>query len=142
MKMKSEVELLERTGAQVTVLDSGCCGMAGPLASKKKNLPSPRLWPSASCFPPSEPLRPATSSSPTASVAASKSAQNSLRRALHLAQILRGDSSTETFAKLLVTAQFFPYSTRRSALKLGVFYTDNFLAASPNFEKILIFKTI
>ncbi len=30
MTMKDEVRLLEATGAEVTMLDSGCCGMAGP----------------------------------------------------------------------------------------------------------------
>jgi FAD/FMN-containing dehydrogenase/Fe-S oxidoreductase len=30
MKMTDEVELLRRTGASVKLLDSGCCGMAGP----------------------------------------------------------------------------------------------------------------
>ena len=30
MTMKDEVKLLEATGAEVTMLDSGCCGMAGP----------------------------------------------------------------------------------------------------------------
>ncbi|MFP5228772.1 MAG: FAD-binding and (Fe-S)-binding domain-containing protein [Acidobacteriota bacterium] len=30
MKMTDEVDLLRRTGANVTLLDSGCCGMAGP----------------------------------------------------------------------------------------------------------------
>ncbi|HKR28286.1 MAG TPA: hypothetical protein VJS11_12560, partial [Acidobacteriaceae bacterium] len=30
MKMTDEVTLLQRTGANVELLDSGCCGMAGP----------------------------------------------------------------------------------------------------------------
>jgi len=35
-KMKAEVALLERAGAQVSVLDSGCCGMAGPFGFEKE----------------------------------------------------------------------------------------------------------
>ena len=30
MKMTDEVAILRRTGADVDLLDSGCCGMAGP----------------------------------------------------------------------------------------------------------------
>ncbi len=36
MKMRSEVELLRRTGAQVQLLDSGCCGMAGPFGFERE----------------------------------------------------------------------------------------------------------
>jgi Fe-S oxidoreductase len=34
-KMNAEKSLLEATGAKVTVLDSGCCGMAGPFGFEK-----------------------------------------------------------------------------------------------------------
>jgi Fe-S oxidoreductase len=34
-KMKAEHKLLEDTGAQVTMLDSGCCGMAGPFGFER-----------------------------------------------------------------------------------------------------------
>jgi Fe-S oxidoreductase len=33
--MKAERKLLEQTGAQVTMLDSGCCGMAGPFGFER-----------------------------------------------------------------------------------------------------------
>ena len=33
--MKAERTLLEQTGAQVTMLDSGCCGMAGPFGFER-----------------------------------------------------------------------------------------------------------
>jgi Fe-S oxidoreductase len=33
--MKTERGLLEQTGAQVTMLDSGCCGMAGPFGFER-----------------------------------------------------------------------------------------------------------
>ncbi len=35
-KMKAEVALLERAGGRVSVLDSGCCGMAGPFGFEKE----------------------------------------------------------------------------------------------------------
>jgi FAD/FMN-containing dehydrogenase/Fe-S oxidoreductase len=36
MKMTDEVALLRRTGAEVTLLDSGCCGMAGPFGFERE----------------------------------------------------------------------------------------------------------
>jgi Fe-S oxidoreductase len=33
--MKAEHTLLQQTGAQVTMLDSGCCGMAGPFGFER-----------------------------------------------------------------------------------------------------------
>jgi FAD/FMN-containing dehydrogenase/Fe-S oxidoreductase len=36
MKMTAELSLLRRTGADVTLLDSGCCGMAGPFGFEKE----------------------------------------------------------------------------------------------------------
>jgi Fe-S oxidoreductase len=35
LNMKAERSLLEHTGAQVTMLDSGCCGMAGPFGFER-----------------------------------------------------------------------------------------------------------
>ncbi|MFN2975579.1 FAD-binding and (Fe-S)-binding domain-containing protein [Terriglobus aquaticus] len=37
MKMSAEEEVLQRMGARATVLDSGCCGMAGPFGFEKEN---------------------------------------------------------------------------------------------------------
>ncbi len=34
--MNDEMTLLARTGANVTLLDSGCCGMAGPFGFEKE----------------------------------------------------------------------------------------------------------
>jgi FAD/FMN-containing dehydrogenase/Fe-S oxidoreductase len=36
MKMKDEMTILHATGAQVELLDSGCCGMAGPFGFEKE----------------------------------------------------------------------------------------------------------
>jgi Fe-S oxidoreductase len=35
MKMTDEVAILRRTGADVQLLDSGCCGMAGPFGFER-----------------------------------------------------------------------------------------------------------
>ncbi len=35
MSMKDEMKLLRATGAEVELLDSGCCGMAGPFGFEK-----------------------------------------------------------------------------------------------------------
>ncbi len=37
MSMKDEMSLLRATGAEVEMLDAGCCGMAGPFGFEKKN---------------------------------------------------------------------------------------------------------
>ena len=93
MKMTSEVEILRRTGAEVTLLDSGCCGMAGPFGfEKEKFAVSQNLAERA--------LLPAVrgSSAGTLVVADGFScreqiAQNSVRRAVHFAEVLRPGSS-------------------------------------------------
>ena len=36
MKMADELALLRRTGADVELLDSGCCGMAGPFGFERE----------------------------------------------------------------------------------------------------------
>ncbi len=36
MKMTDEVAILRRTGADVNLLDSGCCGMAGPFGFERE----------------------------------------------------------------------------------------------------------
>ncbi len=36
MKMNDEVEILRRTGADVRLLDAGCCGMAGPFGFERE----------------------------------------------------------------------------------------------------------
>ncbi len=36
LKMTAEMDLLHRTGAAVELLDSGCCGMAGPFGFERE----------------------------------------------------------------------------------------------------------
>jgi Fe-S oxidoreductase len=91
MKMTDEVTLLRATGAEVQLLDSGCCGMAGHFGFDKdkysiaQTLAERRLLPA---------LRGA--SEDTVIVADGFScreqiAQNSDRRGIHLAEVLAGD---------------------------------------------------
>ena len=47
--MQDELSLLQATSAQVNMLDSGCCGMAGPFGFEKDKYRSRRPWASA-CF--------------------------------------------------------------------------------------------
>src|ERR1700741_943637 len=42
MGMTDELALLYATGADVQLLDSGCCGMAGPFGFKKEKSPPPK----------------------------------------------------------------------------------------------------
>jgi Fe-S oxidoreductase len=92
-KMKSEVELLERTGAQVTVLDSGCCGMAGPFGFEKEKFAISQVLAERVLLPAIRAAAPSDILISDGFSCREQISQNSLRRALHLAQILRGDSS-------------------------------------------------
>jgi Fe-S oxidoreductase len=88
MKMTDETTLLAKTGAEVRLLDSGCCGMAGPFGFEKdKFLVSQALAERV--------LLPAVrgADSDTVIVADGFScreqiAQNTARRAVHLAEVL------------------------------------------------------
>ncbi len=92
-KMKSEVELLERTGAQVTVLDSGCCGMAGPFGFEKEKFAISQVLAERVLLPAIRAAAPRDILISDGFSCREQISQNSLHRALHLAQILRGDSS-------------------------------------------------
>jgi Fe-S oxidoreductase len=91
MKMTDELTLLRATGAQVTLLDSGCCGMAGPFGFERdkfdisQTLAERRLLPAV------------RAASPTTTLVADgfscreQISQNSPRRGLHLAEVLVQD---------------------------------------------------
>ena len=88
MKMSSEVEILRRTGADVTLLDSGCCGMAGPFGFEKEKFAISQSLGERVLLPAVR-----ASSVDTILVADGFScreqiAQNSPRRAVHLADVL------------------------------------------------------
>ncbi len=89
-KMKPEVALLQRAGAHVTVLDSGCCGMAGPFGFEKEKFAISQALAERTLLPAvrgagSDQLIVADGFSCREQVV-----QNSLGPVLHLAQVLRG----------------------------------------------------
>ncbi len=88
MKMKAEMELLERTGAEVTLLDSGCCGMAGPFGFEREKFEVSQALAERV-------LLPAVRSAPAQAILVTDGfscreqiAQNSSRKARHLVEIL------------------------------------------------------
>jgi len=90
MKMTDELQLLNATGANVHLLDSGCCGMAGPFGFERDKFNvSQQLAERA--------LLPAVRSADDETVLVADGfscreqiAQNSNRRGLHLAEVLTG----------------------------------------------------
>ena len=89
MKMNSEVEILRRTGADVTLLESGCCGMAGPFGFEKEKFDVSQTLAERV-------LLPAVRGSSTETILVTDGfscreqiAQNSVRRAVHLAEVLQ-----------------------------------------------------
>ena len=88
MKMTDEIQLLTATGANVRLLDSGCCGMAGPFGFERDKFDiSQRLAERG--------LLPAVRSADKETVLVADGfscreqiAQNSNRRGLHLAEVL------------------------------------------------------
>ena len=90
MTMKDDLALLRETGASVELLDSGCCGMAGPFGFEKDKFAVSQTLAERV-------LLPAVRSAKTEDILVSNGfscreqvAQNSDRRAVHLAQVLAG----------------------------------------------------
>ncbi len=90
MSMKEDMSLLGATGASVELLDSGCCGMAGPFGFEKSSYEVSQTLAERV-------LLPAVRSAGAQDVLVSSGfscreqiAQNSPRRAVHLAEVLAG----------------------------------------------------
>lgn len=88
--MKDEVAALNATGGEVKVLDSGCCGMAGPFGFEKKSYGVSQTLGERV-------LLPAVRAAGTGTVIVTDGfscreqiAQNSDKRAFHLAEVLAG----------------------------------------------------
>ncbi len=91
MGIKDEMSLLRATGAQVEMLDSGCCGMAGPFGFEKKNFGISQKLAERVLLPA---VRAATGDTILVSNGFScreQISQNTSRRAVHLAEVLAGD---------------------------------------------------
>jgi Fe-S oxidoreductase len=89
MKMASEVEILRRTGAGVTLLDSGCCGMAGPFGFEKEKFAVSQALAERVLLPALRAASDETIFVTDGFSCREQVAQNSPRRALHLAEVLK-----------------------------------------------------
>jgi len=87
-KMASELDLLRRTGADVTLLDSGCCGMAGPFGFEKEKFAVSQTLAERALLPAVRQATPQTILVTDGFSCREQIAQNSPRRALHLAEVL------------------------------------------------------
>ncbi|HKO10565.1 MAG TPA: FAD-binding and (Fe-S)-binding domain-containing protein [Acidobacteriaceae bacterium] len=90
MKMTDEMHLLQRTGASVELLDSGCCGMAGPFGFEREKFAVSQAIGERVLLPAVR-----AASAETILVADGFScreqiAQNSERRAVHFAEVIAG----------------------------------------------------
>jgi FAD/FMN-containing dehydrogenase/Fe-S oxidoreductase len=87
-KMNAELELLRRTGADVTLLDSGCCGMAGPFGFEREKYEVSQALAERVLLPAVREAAPQSILVTDGFSCREQIAQNSPRRALHLAQVL------------------------------------------------------
>ena len=88
MKMSSEVELLRRTGAEVKLLDSGCCGMAGPFGFEREKFDVSQTLAERVLLPAIRQADPQAILVMDGFSCREQIVQNSSRQTLHLAQLL------------------------------------------------------
>ncbi|MFP5265916.1 MAG: FAD-binding and (Fe-S)-binding domain-containing protein [Acidobacteriota bacterium] len=94
--MKAEVELLRRTGAEVTVLDAGCCGMAGPFGFEREKYEISQTLANRVLLPAVRQASAETLLLADGFSCREQIAQNSPRRAVHLAEILKKEEKKGT----------------------------------------------
>ena len=92
-KMADELALLRMTGANVTLLDSGCCGMAGPFGFEAGKFEVSQTLANRVLLPAVRAAAPATLLVSNGFSCREQIAQNSPRRALHTAEVLARPSS-------------------------------------------------
>jgi FAD/FMN-containing dehydrogenase/Fe-S oxidoreductase len=88
--MKDEVASLTATGGDVKVLDSGCCGMAGPFGFEKKSYGVSQTLGERVLLPAVRAAEPGTVIVTDGFSCREQIAQNSGKRAVHLAEVLAG----------------------------------------------------
>jgi Fe-S oxidoreductase/FAD/FMN-containing dehydrogenase len=88
--MKDEVAVLHATGGEVKVLDSGCCGMAGPFGFEKKSYAVSQTLGERVLLPAVRAAEPGTVIVTDGFSCREQIAQNTGKRALHLAEVLAG----------------------------------------------------
>jgi FAD/FMN-containing dehydrogenase/Fe-S oxidoreductase len=88
MKMTDEIKLLTATGADVQLLDSGCCGMAGPFGFEQEKFAVSQALAERALLPAVRSASPTTTLVADGFSCREQIAQNSPRRGLHLAEVL------------------------------------------------------
>jgi FAD/FMN-containing dehydrogenase/Fe-S oxidoreductase len=93
--MKAERKLLDQTGAQVTMLDSGCCGMAGPFGFERDKYKVSQTLGERVLLPAVRSADPNTVIVTDGFSCREQIAQNSSRRAVHVAEVLAEKTTTD-----------------------------------------------
>jgi FAD/FMN-containing dehydrogenase/Fe-S oxidoreductase len=93
LKMTAEMDLLQRTGAAVELLDSGCCGMAGPFGFEREKFAVSQALGERVLLPAVRAAAPETILVADGFSCREQIAQNTSRRAVHLAEILTAETS-------------------------------------------------
>jgi FAD/FMN-containing dehydrogenase/Fe-S oxidoreductase len=88
MKMSAEMQLLAATGAEVRLLDSGCCGMAGPFGFEREKFAVSQTLAERGLLPAVRAADADTVFVADGFSCREQIAQNSNRRGLHLAEVL------------------------------------------------------
>jgi len=88
--IKDEMAALGATGGEVKVLDSGCCGMAGPFGFEKKTFDVSQTLGERALLPAVRAADPGTVIVTGGFSCREQIAQNTDRRAVHLAEVLAG----------------------------------------------------
>jgi Fe-S oxidoreductase len=91
MTMKDDLKLLRATGATVDLLDSGCCGMAGPFGFEHDKFEVSQTLANRVLLPAVRSAGPNDLIITNGFSCREQIHQNSTRKALHLAQVLAGD---------------------------------------------------
>ncbi|HZZ38250.1 MAG TPA: FAD-binding and (Fe-S)-binding domain-containing protein [Acidobacteriaceae bacterium] len=92
LKMTAEMDLLHRTGATVELLDSGCCGMAGPFGFEREKFVVSQALGERVLLPAVRAAAPETILVADGFSCREQIAQNTSRRAVHLAEILSSEA--------------------------------------------------
>jgi Fe-S oxidoreductase len=90
MGMQDELSLLQATNAQVSMLDSGCCGMAGPFGFEKDKFEVSQALGERVLLPAVRSAAPETILVSDGFSCREQIRQNSPRHAFHLAEVLAG----------------------------------------------------
>jgi Fe-S oxidoreductase len=88
MKMTDEVAILRRTGAEVELLDSGCCGMAGPFGFEREKFTISQTLAERVLLPAIRTAKPETILVADGFSCREQIAQNTTRRAIHFAEAI------------------------------------------------------